>query len=443
MTGPEQPLVLPEPESQPEEQQLAPPRLPKPKKNSKLSVPDFNKFRLGLVLGGTALVALIVFLYFANFVLPKATITIATDSSDITTSANITLDPNAKELDAADKIFPAKIESKKITGTQQVQATGSKNKGEKATGTITVTYCGPDASITLPAGQGFSANGKTFISQDTVKVPQSNFTFGGSTCKKDGKATVDVAAASAGAGFNMDTANYTIAKSSGVDTTYLTAAGSAMAGGTDNIVKVVTQSDVDSAKNKISSGSTAEATKAELAASLEDAGYIPVKNSAQASEPAVTPSAAVGDEADVVTVTAVTTHTMYGVRKAEVETFINENIKGKIDPSKQQVLDTGLGKATFDVAQPATSGNLGVAFSSTSTAGPDIKADALKKQLAGKKTNDVRSLVKQTPGVTDVSVKYSPFWVSKVPKKESKVTIVIQKANASTNGTNKSNGNNP
>ena len=37
------------------------------------------------------------------------------------------------------------------------------------------------------------------------------------------------------------------------------------------------------------------------------------------------------------------------------------------------------------------------------------------KQLAGKKSGDVKSLIKQTPGVTNVDVKLSPVWVNAVP----------------------------
>jgi hypothetical protein len=40
----------------------------------------------------------------------------------------------------------------------------------------------------------------------------------------------------------------------------------------------------------------------------------------------------------------------------------------------------------------------------------------------------VKGFIKQTPGVTDVDVKYSPFWVGTVPKNAGKVIIKIVKA---------------
>jgi hypothetical protein len=415
----------------------------KPKKDSKLKIPDFNKFRLGIILAGVVLVGLLVFGYFAMFVLPAATVTIATDSSEITTSSNLTLDPAAKELDVEEKVFPAKIEKKQVNGSQQVTASGQKNKGERATGQVTLSLkdCSQD-EVTVPAGTGVSANGKTFITQDnatmqSVKVGSkcSNSSFPGASAK-----TVDVVAQKGGADYNIAASTFTVASFSSLVSGQ---SSDSMAGGTDNIVKVVSQSDVDSAKQKIASQNGTAAAKAELQSKLEDEGYFAITSSAQASEPVVTPSAQVGDEADTVTVTTSTTYTMYGVKKSDVEDFIVANIKDKINPSKQQILNKGVDKATFDITSPATSGPLQVAFSATSQAGPDIKTDALKSQIAGKKTNDVRTIAKQTPGVTDVTVKYSPFWVSKVPKKESKITIVIEKANASSTGTDTSNGNTP
>ncbi|MDB5182050.1 MAG: hypothetical protein JWP13_813 [Candidatus Saccharibacteria bacterium] len=404
----------------------------KVKKDSKLKIPDFNKFRLWLVLGGVALVALIIFGYFATAVLPKATVTIATDSSDIDTNANITLDPKVTEMDTEERVLPAKIEQKQQSGSQQAATTGQKNKGAKASGTVTLSLkdCSVDEA-TIPAGTGVSSGGKTFITQssatlESVKVGSkcSNSSF-----KDVSTEEVDVIAQTPGAAYNIAASSFAVA-----GFTVVTGQSSdAMTGGTDNIVKVVAQSDVDNVKQKISAQDSSGA-RSELKQKLESAGYTAVTSSLQVSDPVVTPSAAVGDEADTVTVTSAVTYTMYGAKKSDLEDFIKENVKNKIDTRKQQILNLGVDKASFDVNSPASSGQLQVALSATTLAGPDINTDDLKRQIAGKKTNDVRTVAKATPGVTDVSVKYSPFWVSKVPKKESKITVVIEKTAATAHG---------
>lgn len=400
------------------------------KKSGKLKIPDFNKFRLGLILGGTVLVALLVFGYFAMFVMPKATITIGTDSSDITTSATITLDPSINELDLDARLFPAKIETKQQTGTQQTVASGQKNKGNKATGTVTLALedCSED-EVTVPAGTGVSSGGQTFITQDSATMESVKV---GSKCSNSSFTNistqeVDVVALNPGAAGNIGPSDFAVASFSMVSGE----SKNPMTGGTDNIVKVVSQQDIDSAKQKISTDDTRSVNE-ELADRLRDAGYIAIENSMNSGEPVVKASANPGDETDTVTVTSTTAYTMYGLKRSDVEAFVVANVEDKIDKSKQQVLDKGLSNASYDVANLASSGKLQVAFTATSLAGPDLDAESLKRQVAGKKTNDVRTIVRSTPGVTDVSVKYSPFWVSKVPTKESKITIVIEKAPATT-----------
>lgn len=398
----------------------------KVKKNSKLKVPDFNKFRLGMIIGGTALVALLIFFYFAAFVMPKATVTIATDSSDIPTNANITLNPAVTELDLEDRVLPAKIEQKQQTGSQQVAASGQKNKGNRASGEVRIINCTGGEDLTIPAGTGVSSNNSTFIIQESVTIPLES-----RTCKDTSLTaeTVAVTAQSPGTQHNIGPATFTVA---GLGTSVKATSTESMSGGTDNIVKVVAQADIDSARQKMSTQDNAS-VKTELQQKLDEAGYYAVVNSLQAGEPVLTPSAAVGDEADTVTITSAVAYTMYGMKKEDVETLIRENVEDKINPDKQKILDLGIDDASFDITSPASRGPLQVSLSATTLAGPDIQVDALKGQIAGKKTNDVRTIAKAIPGVTNVSVKYSPFWVSKMPKKENKITIVIEKTPSSRN----------
>jgi hypothetical protein len=64
----------------------------------------------------------------------------------------------------------------------------------------------------------------------------------------------------------------------------------------------------------------------------------------------------------------------------------------------------------------------------TATTGPHLSISALTSQVAGEKPGDVKSTISANPGVTNVQVNLSPFWVSSVPKKTSKITITFQKS---------------
>jgi len=401
---------------------------PKPKKNSKLKVPNFDRFRMLLVLGGLGLVALVVLGYVAAAVLPKATVTLTTDSSDVPTNETVTLDPTQTELDVDNKILPAKIASKQQASNQQVATSGQKNNGQKATGSVVMT-AGPCTSTfpdDVPAGTGVSANGLTYITD-------TNTTFvatlsAGKKCVFSANQATGITAQKAGANYNINASSFTVAGRSDVTAS----TNDQPSGGTDNIVKVVAQSDIDSAKQKLTS-SDSSSVKSALASQLSGLGYTAVASSLHAGDPTVTSSAQVGDPADTVTVTSTTNYTMYGYKQDDLKNLILANVKDKIDPSKQKILNDGTDKASFSINSPVSSGALQADLSASTLAGPDIKTDVLKAQIAGKKTNDVRTAATATPGVTDVKVKYSPFWVSTVPKNQSKITIVIEKAAATSN----------
>jgi hypothetical protein len=398
-------------------------KTPKLKKNKKLSVPNFDSFRKKIALSLVAGILLIIGWIFAFNILPKATVTIATDSSTIGTNLNLTLDTAAKKLDTANSIMPATAQSQQKTSTQQVPATGQQNNGQQAAGTITVTNCS-GASVTFQAGSSFSASSHTFIAQNSVTVPDSNYgsPISGSKCKNDGKGTVNVMALRGGADYNLGPATYTPSGNpSGVS-----AQGSQMSGGTDNITKIVTQSDIDGAASKMKSDDTTVVTQ-QLVTGLQTKGLQAITTTFAGGVPQVTTSAKAGDAVDTVTVTSVTTYTMLGINKADLKSLVVSNVNSQLDKGRQVILDDGVANAKFTEANPASSTGAAVAVAVKSLAGPQLDALKLKAALAGKKTGDVKSYIGQTPGVTNVAVKYSPFWVGSVPKNASKVTIIIDK----------------
>ena len=149
----------------------ATPKKAKGKKNKGFKIPDFNKFRTWMVLGGAALVLLIFFWYIGFVVMPRASITVKTDSSAINTNLDVTFDTEAEKVDVDDAVLPAKLQQTQKTASQQVATTGEKDKGTKATGEVTVSLqdCSQD-QVTIPAGTGVSSGGLTFITQQSTTL---------------------------------------------------------------------------------------------------------------------------------------------------------------------------------------------------------------------------------------------------------------------------------
>jgi hypothetical protein len=257
-----------------------------------------------------------------------------------------------------------------------------------------------------------------------VTTESASFTpvVSGGKCVYKSSGGVSVVAQAGGANYNLGPTNFSVARAG------VTAASSeAFSGGSDNIVQVVSQSDIDGATQKITA-QNADSVNKQLQDQLKQAHYFPLVATFTAGTPNITSSSKAGDEASTVTVSQTTSYTMFGVKESDLKALVDNDVKGKIDPKKQSILSQGLDKATFKVNN-ATATNAQLSMSTVATAGPDLKADQLKSQLAGKKAGEVRDTLKAVPGVKDVEVHLSPFWVTSVPSKPDKVTITFQKAN--------------
>ncbi|HSX05339.1 MAG TPA: hypothetical protein VLF69_02635 [Candidatus Saccharimonadales bacterium] len=396
----------------------------KPIKNKKLAIPNFDSFRKKLALGILGVIILIVGWIFAFIILPKAAVAIKTDNSTIATNLNLTLDTTAKAIDPTNNILPATAQTQQKTDTQQVAATGQQNIGTKATGNVTMTAqkCGGNPFVApddVPAGTTISTGGHTYTIQANVSFHGTGAS--GSCYNYAGNGHVDITALKGGTDYNVSSATFTVTGRSDAS-----ASGSA-SGGTDNVIKVVSQSDIDDATAKIKGADTAT-LKQQLISALQAKGLQAIPVTFLAGDPQVTTNAQAGDQADTVTVTAVTSFTMLGVQKTVLTSLVEANVNKQLDKGKQVILDDGVANAKFGEQSPGSATGAVVQMSTKSVAGPHIDIAQLKTQIMGMKSGDVKSFIKQTPGVTSVQVKFSPLWVNAIPKKADKITITLDKS---------------
>lgn len=415
----------------------------KKSKDKKLKVPNFERFRLKLILVALLIIILIVGWILANVILPKASIVIATKTSTVNSSLTLNLDTAAKTLDTTQLTVPAQTQQVAKTSSAQVTTTGQLNEGAKATGTVEITNCSsPSSPITIPAGTGVTANNLTYITQSAVTLPDSFAS--GNTCPSDfqsgGKfganysaAKVAVTALNGGSTYNSTDATpagtgptsgstMNVPGNSSVEAASVTD----MTNGSDSIVQTVSQSDIDSATQKIVAPDIAP-IKTALQNDLQQAGLVAITATFNAGTPTNTPGAAVGTQATTVTVTQSITYTMLGVQKSYLQTLVDNDVNSKIDTSKQTIIDDGVSNATFTLLN--TSANSAqVTMQTAASTGAKLNMASLKQQIAGKKSGDVKTIIEANPGVTNVTVKYSPFFVSSTPKNVSKITIQVEKS---------------
>jgi hypothetical protein len=362
--------------------------------------------------------------------LPHARITITTTSSPVSANFILTATDKTAQLDMAKGLIPGYLKTKDQTASQSVQATGQKNLGDKASGSVTMSsqVCAPhlgDTPSDVPAGTGISSNGLSFITQERASFTHLHPSGSCINYTTDG---VDISAQSAGSKYNLNNATFTVAGRSDVS-----ANGSA-SGGTDNIVTVVSQSDVDSVKSKLTNTKDSDNISKQFQAELEDQGFYVITQTLKAGDVQITASPDVGQQASNSNVTAKVTYSALVVTKNDLRAAVSQELEKQIDKSKQKISDSDVltnlsvslqGQSSPTVAQ--------LSISKETTAVPILDVTAIKKQVGGLKSGQIRSLISAYPGVKNVDVHLSPFWVEKAPKKPGKITIVMKQVKSSQN----------
>ncbi|HET6863651.1 MAG TPA: hypothetical protein VFH37_00390 [Candidatus Saccharimonadales bacterium] len=405
---------------------------PKPKaakapKDKKTRVPNFDRFRMMIALGALGLLTLIVFIILALFVLPKATVTLTTTSEPVSANFNLTATTNAQAVDTQKHIIPAKVETTDQMNSQSVNATGQQNNGQKASGSVSMTaqkcsgnlFVPPDP---VPAGTGISSGGANFITQESASF--HGISTNGSCATYASNNNIDITAQAAGSKYNVSNANFTVAGRSDVS-----GSGSA-SGGTDNIVTVLSQSDVDSVTQKMTSGSSGSDFTKQFEDKLASQGEYVFVSTLKTGSPNVNASPAVGQPASSANVTVKITYTVLTVKKSDLSQAIEAAVASQIDKTKQKLSGSFLNDADIIVNQ--TSANSAtLAINENTTAVPIIDVASVKKQAESKKTGDIQSALGGWAGVKSVKVDLSPFWVSKAPSKASKIKVILVEAKTS------------
>ena len=397
-------------------------------KNKHLKVPNFNRFRVILMISVIVIIGLIVLGVFALKVWPQATISIKTDATTVGTNLSLTLDPQAQSVDLVSGDIPAKQISEQKTFTQTVNTTGQKNIGAAATGSVnlTATDCNLTYSpqFTIPTGTGISYNNLTFITKSSADMTYQGINNKTERCPVYAtNGTINIIAQSPGTQSNTQIQNGTVANYPEV-----LANGSA-SNGTDNIVSVVSQADIDSATTKINANNGGTAL-ADLSNQLKGQGLYPITATFAAGTPQITSNPNIGEQGSTVTVTEIITYTMFGAKQSDINAVVDASIHSQTSKI-QNIISNGVNQGAFK--QVGTSGSADqVSLVTTATVGPNISVTGIKQETKGKSAQDAISAIKQNPDVTSVTIRLSPFWVRSIPSNFNKIIVVIAKPSVTT-----------
>lgn len=404
----------------------------KAQKSKKLPSETNNKLQKWLMIGIPVGVILIVALVWAFVFAPAATITVAVSStaSNFSETVNFTTELGSENL--AEGTFFAEKQTIEQKYTTTVEPTGEEDHGDKATGRITarVTFIpfdhtGTGYYLTIDEGDRFiTASGLEFIAtssastgwdgESTTVVCDNGTLATASDLKRscNMSVTVPVEAAAAGADYNIS-AGTPWNSFQGISVSN----GTQMTGGTTDMVKVISQEDVD----KVRDAQIAEHTIEGRENLFEDLSkeLVPIESSFAAEPGSVESKPAVGEAltsdsaTGEVTITAV--YSVYTVEKSKIDEYIKQKTELNDD---QRIYSTGnpYFERFTSIEEPAR-------LKSVVETGPIVTEDAIFEQAKGRKTGEVQSALKSIDGVSSVEIRTSYFWVWSIPRDRNKVTI--------------------
>lgn len=392
---------------------------PKDKTKKVFKIPNFEGFRLKLILGviGVALIA--IFWWWAAFIAPKADVNIVAQTSRLDTAIDYTADVNVESSNIEAQVLKGEVKELKKTVTDEFTATGEDNVGEKATGTITVTnYCYNPGVIT--SGTTFTSNsGLDFKS--TADVPIADAVPNSGNCGQAEATTADVPvqAIESGDSYNLAPTGYTIF---GISPNDLAGFGGQMSGGTTVIKKVVSQEDFDKAKANFATRDYT--TERQDMAELFGDGAVGLEDTFEYKIVKVTSAPEVGQEAEKAIMSAEITFTQVGVAESDLNELLRQSQEPRVDLSIQSIYDNGLNQANQELVKEG-SGQYDFRLRTTGIVGPNIDTNALAEEMVGKRFSEAKGIVDAIPGVVSSEIKLSPFWVNKIPDPD-KTTINVE-----------------
>ena len=358
----------------------------------------------------------------AYFFLPRATIAVYLKSQEKTVSANIEANVGTNSVDKSKNIIPAALEQIITEKTEEIEASGRKSGGGKASGSIVIYNEFSSDSQPLVATTRFqTGDGKIFRITKSVVVP--GMTKVG-TETRPGAIEVTVEADKPGETYNIDPTTFKIpgfASGPKYDKFYAKSA-KAMTGGAEGESPIVTSQDVSKAKEKLIVEAKKEAAEKLKNSLPEERKFFEDAITTELVE--AVPSASVGTQTEKFS---------YSVKmKAKVISFSENDVKEIL---KNNLVQEGNNKNLINFSRP-----LNYLLSEADLSGKFVKFEAktdlnlaggvdmenFKKGALGKNAAELEALIKSYPSIQKADINFWPFFVTRVPMNEGRVRIEVK-----------------
>lgn len=380
----------------------------------------FVPFLIGLGL-------IIVGLFTAGLLLPTANVKVIIKAKPFNETVNSNVDIDATAIDVAKAVIPGKLVSVDKESKSSAKATGKKDQGTKATGTVTLSNEWDSLPHTLAAGTTLKAqNGNQYITTVEATIPGATSTLvNGKVVITPGKQSVAIEAAAPGDGYNSSPTSFTIPSlpSAQQDKIYGTS-NSAFTGGSSKIVTVVTQDDIDKLTTNVKKQNVDEAI-VDIKAQATDKVYL--DKAVQTVSQDVSSSAGVDVVADSSEVTVKGKFQVIAFAKKDQDELIRKLLEGKI-PQGQTLASSGDG-VSVDNSQSdlnlVTDKQLQITTNVKAFTVDAFNQNELRRLLQGKAPKSAKDILGQKVPIDTVEVTMKPAWWPRLPYLASKINVMF------------------
>lgn len=357
-----------------------------------------NKAPLKIILPIVAVLILIIgsSIFYINNV--KATVSLTVKPNIVTENASVTFSANTPS-DFSDNIIQARNVTTSIDATLSTNATGKKDVGEKAKGSVTI-YNNSDDPINLSAGTELKAsNGEVFVLDKDVRVvAASGDIFTGT---KPGTTDTSVTAKELGTEGNIPSGTrFTIGSTSSLAARN----DSAFTGGTKKNVTVVSKSDMDKLRNDLAKSVEGDAQEKLLAEAKSGETVLPVVGDATLEQ--VKFDKKEGDEASKVTLSASVVFLGMAYTNKDLEDYAQTVLESQY-ADDIRLADKSV-KSTVDSAELTNEKTVTASLQLEGGLLPQIDTDDVIENVKDKSLGDAKNTISNLPQVSKTDITFSP-----------------------------------
>lgn len=367
-------------------------------------------------LGKTILICLLVVLGLAGFYIyyPKAIITISLQSQPLEKDLTIIVDNNINKAVVEKSSIPGELQEVENEVKQTVNATGSKETGEKAKGTITVYNSYDSNSHSFASGTSLSSNDKTYLADSAFTVPGATVSAGKLVA---GRIDVSVTAQNSGESYNLTASDFTI---SGAPDQISGKSSQTFSGGTSRKITIVSSDDINGVKETL----TKQITASNLAELRDRAGDQLISDDAVSNDViSFSTSKNSQDEASSFEATLKIKSRTLSYLEQDYRQMIVAVLNQQISADKELILSAGDKITTSSSVPDFSTGAMNLNGKVTTNIVNRINDQEVKAQIKGKNQSSAATKLSSLPGVSSVKITFRPTWLKSIPRNQKNIVI--------------------